>query len=126
MVGKHADQIRIPLPSPLAQSEVMKAVIRLGHHQGNAGPLIASCKPDLHPQFTRHQLFEGTHFFFDGMIGCGLPLHPLKENIFIPVKVLVGMQDIAPTLMNPPSRPRYQSGLVRTIKQGDDRGTHDG
>ena len=104
----------------------MKAVIRLGHHQGNAGPLIASCKPDLHPQFTCHQLPKRTDFFFDGVIRCGVPLYPLEENIFIAVKVLIGMQDIAPTLMNPPSRPRYQSGLVRTMKQGDYRGTHDG
>jgi hypothetical protein len=54
------------------------------------------------------------------MIGCGQPLHPLKENIFIPVKVLVGMQDIASTLMNPPSRPRDQPGLIRAMKQSDD------
>jgi len=60
------------------------------------------------------------------VIGYRLPLHPLEENIFIAVKVLVGMQDIAPTLMNPPSRPRDQPGLVWTMKQGDDRGTHDG
>jgi hypothetical protein len=101
-------------------------MIGFGHHEGNTGPLVASREPDLHPQFPRHQLPKGTHFFFDGMIGCGLPLHPLKENIFIPVKVLVGMQNIAPTLMNPPSRPRDQSGLIRTMKQGDDRRTHDG
>jgi hypothetical protein len=104
----------------------MKAMIRLGHHEGNAGPLVASCQPDLHPQFTRHQLPEGTDFFFDGVIRCGLPLHPLEENIFIAVKVLISMQYIAPTLMNPASRPRYQSGLIRAMKQGDDRQAHDG
>jgi hypothetical protein len=98
----------------------MKAVIRFGHHQGNAGPMVGSRQPDLHPQFTCHQLPKRTHFFFDRMIGCGQPLHPLKENIFIPVKVLVGMQDIASTLMNPPSRPRDQPGLIRAMKQSDD------
>jgi hypothetical protein len=36
------------------------------------------------------------------------------------------MQYIAPTLMNPASRPRYQSGLIRAMKQGDDRQAHDG
>ena len=64
MVGKYADQIGIPLSCPLAQSEVMKAMIGLGHHEGNTGSLIASRQPDLHSQFTRHQLPEGTDFFF--------------------------------------------------------------
>lgn len=49
-----------------------------------------------------------------------LPFDPLKKNVFLPVEVLVGMQNVSPALMNPPGDFCHDARLVRTMKQGDD------
>jgi len=81
-------------------------MICFADHQSNSGPVIAPGQAYLHTEFSLYQILKQFHFFFEGMGSAGLPLHPLEENIFIPVKVLISMEYISSPLMDPTSSPR--------------------
>ena len=57
-----------------------------------------------------------------GIAAGRLPFNALEKNACLHVAMLVGMENITAALKNPPSHARHNSGLIRTVKQGDERG----
>jgi hypothetical protein len=84
----------------------MKTMICFADHQSNSGSVIAPGQAYLHAEFSLYQIPKYFHFFFEGMGSTWLPLYPLEENIFVPVKVLISMKYISSPLMDPTGSPR--------------------
>ena len=52
------------------------------------------------------------------------PLDPLEKNIFLTIKMLIGMQNITTMFMYPASNFGHYARLIWTVKQSNDRTFH--
>ena len=94
------------------------------NHNRNLGSVVAQGHANAHPKFNRGHLLEASGFIF-GCPGSGrLPLHTLEKDVFLPVKMLIGVKDVPSPMMNPTRYFRNKSRLIGAVKQGDDRTVH--
>ena len=48
-----------------------------------------------------------------------VPFQALKENVRLPIEVLIGMQDVASVVMNPTRHAGHYASLVRAMQESD-------
>lgn len=117
MIGNDTDKIAPQLARFPSKNEIVEAVIGLGNHEDDSRSIVSKRHARLHAQVVSSHNDEPFGLGFLRTTLDNVPFNSLKENVFLLVKVLVGVYDVATALVNPPRNLRHYSRAVGTVQQ---------
>lgn len=120
VVRHHRNDIARELSGSPTKDQIMETMIRLRDEESDTLPLRTSHDPGFHPKHGG-ELLEGSHLGLGPRRRRGLPLNSLKKYTILEIPMLVCVQDIAATGKNPTCSLGDKTGLIRTVKEGDER-----
>ena len=120
VVGDNGDEIAGVFAGFPAEREIMETMVKLRDKHRHSRPMRGGSDARLHTE-RRGEIMKRLRVG-RGIATGRLPFDALEKNACLHVAMLVGMENVTAALKNPPSHARHDPRLIRTVKQGDERG----
>ncbi len=123
VIGHDAGNLPVKLARLCPEENIVEAMGDLGDEERDPGDDIGPSDSNGHPQFARGKLSESLTLLaalFGAGSARGDPFHPLKENPFLGILMLIGVEDVSSTRENPAGYLGDNAGLVRAGEEGDE------
>jgi hypothetical protein len=121
VIGDCAGKVGPVLPCPKAVQQIMKTVVLPGNEYSYLWAFCGQSHLTLHLPFASGSFCKISEHLL-GFICARSPFHPLKENVFKMIMVLVSVKDVAAILKNPAAYLRHNTWSIRPGKKADQGG----